>query len=317
MEALWYYAAVLLAKVIRALPLRLVARLGRIGGEVAYWIDVRHRRVASENFRRCLPEASNEVRRAWVREHFRRLGENYIAAIKTSFMSREELRPHLEIVGEERLAAHGTRGAILALGHFGNFELYAHVASGIPGVRRAATYRGLKQSRLDGLIRRLRDRSGCFFFDRKRENAALREALRQGGVILGLLSDLHAGRKGLPMHFLNRECSVSAAPALFALRYDLPLHAAICFRVGLAQWRIEIDKEISTRVDGRRRDVADVTGEILAAFETAVRRDPPNWFWVHDRWRFVKRDRATAHSSLATALQGRAAEKHESLPGTG
>ena len=292
MEAFWYYAAALLAKTLVALPVRWVAALGRCGGEIAYWIDRRHRRVALENLRRCMVEMPDAARRATVREHYRRLGENYASAVKTSTMSREELRPHLEITGEEKVAMHGTRGAVLALGHFGNFELYAHMCSEIPGVQRAATYRGLKQRRLDALVRRLRDQSGCLFFDRRRDSRALRAALSDGGIALGLLSDLHAGRKGLPLRFLNQECSASPAPALLALRYDLPLYTAVCFRVGLARWRIEISDEIPTRRNGRRRKVSELVAEILSAFETAVRRDPPNWFWVHDRWRFLKRDRA-------------------------
>ena len=291
MEALWYYAAVLLAKIIVALPIRFVAGLGRLGGEVAYWIDVRHRRVALENIRRCIPEMSSAARRAAAREHYRRLGENYASAVKTSMMSREELGPHLEITGEEKVAAHGTRGAILALGHFGNFELYAHMCSEIPGVQRAATYRGLKQQRLDGLVRRLRDQSGCLFFERRRDSGALRTALSEGGIALGLLSDLHGGRKGLNLRFFDHECSASPAPALLALRYNLPLYTAICFRTGFARWRIEISDEIPTSANGRRRKISELTEEILTAFETAVRRDPPNWFWVHDRWRFMKKDR--------------------------
>jgi len=314
MEAFWYYAAVLLAKTIGALPLRFVARVGRLGGGMAYWLDARHRRVATENFRRCMPEMSSAARRAAVREHYRRLGENYTAGIKTAMMSREELRPHLEIIGEERVAAHGTRGAIVALGHFGNFELYTRMCSEIPSVRRAATYRGLKQPRLDGIVRRLRCQSGCLFFDRKREGRALRAALSEGGLSLGLLSDLYAGRKGLNLRFLNHECSVSQAPALFAMRYNLPLFTAVCFRVGLARWRIEISEEIPTRVNGRRREIAEVTAEINAAFETAVRRDPPNWFWVHDRWRFVKRDRAAALASRATGAVGLGALRQETPP---
>ncbi len=297
MESFWYYAALLLSKMVMALPLRWAARLGRTVGEIGYWLDVRHRRVALENFRRCMPEMSVAERRAVVHEHYRRLGENYVAAIKTSMMSREELRSHLEIIGEDKLAAHGTRGAIVAIGHFANFELYVHIGTGVPGVRRAATYRGLKQLRLEGLVRYLRDQSGCLFFERRRDGRALRATLSEGGVVLGLLADLHGGRKGLNLRFFNQECSVSPAPALFALRYNLPLHTAICYRVGLARWRIEIGDEIPTRVNGKRREIPDVTAEVNAAFESAVRRDPPNWFWVHDRWRFVKRDRAAASAA--------------------
>jgi KDO2-lipid IV(A) lauroyltransferase len=31
--------------------------------------------------------------------------------------------------------------------------------------------------------------------------------------------------------------------------------------------------------------VRDITADINRAFEAAIRRDPANWFWVHDRWK--------------------------------
>jgi lauroyl/myristoyl acyltransferase len=69
------------------------------------------------------------------------------------------------------------------------------------------------------------------------------------------------------------------------LRYRCPLFTAICYRVGLARWRIEVGDEIPTRIEGRRRAVAEITADINRAFEAAIRRDPANWFWVHDRWK--------------------------------
>ena len=46
MDWLLYIVARAFVALVQALPLRLVARLGRAGGAVAYWIDGRHRRVA-------------------------------------------------------------------------------------------------------------------------------------------------------------------------------------------------------------------------------------------------------------------------------
>jgi KDO2-lipid IV(A) lauroyltransferase len=37
--------------------------------------------------------------------------------------------------------------------------------------------------------------------------------------------------------------------------------------------------------------------DVNAAFERAVRRDPANWFWVHDRWRFAKQRRNSGPAS--------------------
>ena len=73
-----------------------------------------------------------------------------------------------------------------------------------------------------------------------------------------------------------------------SLRYQMPLHTAICFRVGLARWRIEIGDEIPTRCDGRRRSLEAIMTDVNQAFELAIRRDPANWFWVHRRWKTEK-----------------------------
>jgi KDO2-lipid IV(A) lauroyltransferase len=300
MDAIAYYAAVLLARILNALPLRWVAAIGRFGGGVTYWIDAPHRRVTSDNFRRCFPEKSRAEIRALAREHFRRLGENYASAVKTAAMTDEELRPHLEVAGGEKVASHGTRGAVVAIGHFGNFELYARVGTAVPGLRTGTTYRALKQPRLESLVRRMRDRSGSLFFERRRDGEAMKAALRKGGIVLGLLCDLHGGRKGMPIEFMGHPCLMMRAPALFAMRYGLPLHTAICYRDALAHWRIEVGDQIPTKADGRLRPVAEIMAEVNRAFEDAVRRDPPNWFWVHDRWRFQKRlrkERAAARKA--------------------
>ena len=45
MDTLLYLVARTLVALLQALPLRLVARLGRMGGTLVYWLDARHRRV--------------------------------------------------------------------------------------------------------------------------------------------------------------------------------------------------------------------------------------------------------------------------------
>ena len=68
------------------------------------------------------------------------------------------------------------------------------------------------------------------------------------GLLLGLLADQSS--KGVRIPFLGHDCDTSTAPAVFALRYHCPLHTAICYRIGLAKWRIEVGDEIPTRENG-------------------------------------------------------------------
>ena len=91
MDSLIYWSARALIALIQALPLTVVARLGRAGGGLAFWLDARHRRVAAKNLAMCFgQEKSPEEIHALARENFRRIGENYASAIKTAAMSFEE-----------------------------------------------------------------------------------------------------------------------------------------------------------------------------------------------------------------------------------
>jgi len=290
MDQLLYNIARLLVKLLQALPLRGAARLGRAGGAVAYVIDLRHRRIALANLTLCFGiEMSRAQIRAIARENFRRIGENYACAIKTASMGWEQLRPHVEFVAApEFLASAGADGAgrrVVAIGHFGNFELYARFGDLAPQFQCATTYRGLRQDSLNRLMQSLRERSGCLYFERRFDGPALKTFMHREGIILGLLTDQHAGNSGLRLPFLGHDCSTTASPAVFALRYNCALHTGICYRVGLARWRIEAGGQIPTHHDGKPRASNEIMADVNRALEAAVRRDPANWFWVHKRWK--------------------------------
>jgi KDO2-lipid IV(A) lauroyltransferase len=288
MEAPLYYLARAAVVLIQALPLTWVARLGRWGGGLAYWLDKRHRRVALRNLTMCFGhEQSPDQLRALAQENFRRLGENYACAIKTAKMSYEELKPHVEFAGNPRLTSPPTAGppqnVVAAIGHFGNFELYARFGQFSPAYQCGTTYRALRQASINRLMQSLRERSGCRYFERRFDSHALKAFMNGTGVIMGFLSDQSGGTVRAP--FLGHECATTAAPAIFALRYRCALITGICYRVGLARWRIEAGPDIPTHENGQARSTIAIMGDVNRAFEAAVRRDPANWFWVHRRWK--------------------------------
>jgi KDO2-lipid IV(A) lauroyltransferase len=290
MDWLLYVVALGLVTLLQALPLRAVARLGRVLGAVAYCLDLRHRRVALRNLTQCLGrELSLAEIRALAREHFRRLGENYCCAVKTAAMTWDELKRFVEFRGAEHVLPDGDaqppRTVVVAIGHFGNFELYARFGQFVPAIRCATTYRGLSQPSLNRLLQSMREKSGCVYFERRTDAAALKAWMAPTGLMLGLLADQHAGSGGMRVPFFDHDCSTTVSPAVFALRYGCALHTAVCYRVGLAQWRVELGQAIPTREGDKARRVEAITLDVNHAFEAAVRRDPANWFWVHNRWK--------------------------------
>jgi KDO2-lipid IV(A) lauroyltransferase len=293
MDYLLYIFARVLIACLQSLPLPLVARLGRFGGGVAYLLDSRHRRVALANLTMCFDaEKSPAEIRDLARENFRRIGENYACAIKTAAMTASELQPFVEFTVPPEFqnlpVDPKPESVVVGFGHFGNFELYARFGSFIPQYQCVTTYRGLRQPVLNDLLQSLREKSGCKFYERRFEAVQLKAAMNQPGTFLGLLADQHAGQNGLRLPFLGHPCSTSAAPALFALRYDCPLYTGFCYRVAPARWRLVAGEKIPTSENGRARSTAEIMLDVNQAFETAVRQDPANWFWVHKRWKQTK-----------------------------
>ena len=288
MDTLIYWPVRALVALIQSLPLPFVARLGRAGGGLAFWLDVRHRRVALKNLVMCFgQEKTPEEIRALARENFRRIGENYAGAIKTAAMTFEELRPHIEFAGIERLPQKSgdqpPRSAVVAIGHFGNFELNARIQDVRPDYQSATTYRALKHPAFNRLMQDLRTRSGCLYFERRADGPLLRAAMNRGGILLGLLADQSSN--GLRGPFLGHDCSTTLAPAVLALRYQCELFTGFCYRIAPAKWRIELGEKIPTHENNHPRPSGEIMGDVNRAFEAAVRRDPANWFWVHNRWK--------------------------------
>lgn len=275
---------------LQALPLPGAARLGRFGGELVFWADGRHRRMAIANLTRCFGhEKSAAEIRALAHENFRRIGENACCAIATAAMDRTQLHAVLEVQGAGA-TGHPPDGQIppnrlFATGHFGNFELFARLALFVEGYQCAATYRGIRQPALNELFYKLRTRSGNLLFERRSGAEDLKRALNQGGILLVLVADQSARDGGVEVPFFGHPCFASRAPAVMAARYGCELYVPICYRVGLGRWVIETGAAIPTVENGRRRSSEDITRDINSAMEAAVRRDPANWFWVHNRWK--------------------------------
>ena len=160
-----YLLARMAVAVLQAMPLLWVARLGRCGGGVVFWLDARHREVALRNMTLTFQDVKSlrEIR-ALAHENFRRIGENYACSVKTAGMTEQELRKVVAVsgVGAAEAAQAGPlkECRIYAAGHFGNFELFSRMSSFIGGYQVAATYRGLRPQALDHILRDLRQNSG-------------------------------------------------------------------------------------------------------------------------------------------------------------
>ncbi|MHC4876131.1 MAG: lysophospholipid acyltransferase family protein [Planctomycetota bacterium] len=195
------------------------------------------------------------------------------------------------------------RPVILLSGHFGNWEV-AVATFGLFGFDMGVVARTLDNPWLDDWFRRFRESTGHRMIDKNGGGGEMQDRL-QNGRHIALLADQDAGRRGCFVDFFGRPASTFKSIALLALRYD----ALIC--VGYAvrlpdeshsgRW-VKYELGCEAVIDPRElpgdNPVQELTQQYTTALESAIRRTPDQYFWVHRRWKSKPKTKQQSDRSL-------------------
>lgn len=286
------------ALVLAYLPRRAGLWIGRRLGDLA-WITLRRRRaVAIENLTRALgaERTGSELRRLG-RRSFQHLGMTLVEACVFFFRSPSVMLSRVELAGGDRLkaAAAEGRGILLLAAHYGNWELLAasHVLGGLP---LSEVVRPLDHPLLDRMVGRLRERTGVEVIPKRRGLRGVLDALRRGRMV-GILMDQNASRgEGVFAPFFGVPASTSKAMAVISLRSGAPVLPVFIRRQPNGRHRVEVEPPLPPPPDG---DVLAYTGAFNRAIESAIRRAPEQWLWMHRRWRTRPAAQARSDEELA------------------
>ncbi|GAB4169430.1 MAG: hypothetical protein Fur0032_07950 [Terrimicrobiaceae bacterium] len=273
-------AAAAAFSVIRALPLPVCFALGRWLGLVSWVVLPGYRRLVRENILRALGPGCRPGRLA--RQHFMTLGANGLSAIKIPVLTEEEITRIAPIEGLEHIRESIARGqgVVLAINHIGNWELYAQLVYRVPEARFGTVYQALRNREIDELINRDRRRLGVLTFDRKKGFHEAISLLREPGI-LGILVDQNAGDGGMWTPFFGRLASTSTLAATLAQRTGSVVLPVAITTAGFARWKVVVSPPLDTSGD----DIGPLTARINQALEAQILSSPPDWFWVHNRWK--------------------------------
>jgi KDO2-lipid IV(A) lauroyltransferase len=276
---------------LRTLPLERASAVmaGLVG--MAPLVAPRLWRVGLDNMTHAFPDRSPAWCADTLRASFRNLGRLAAEVAQLDDLRpgniRERvgfLRPEDEARWKERMTHQG--GAIIATGHFGNWELFAQ-AQGLLGHPIHIVHRALRNPLLDDLLNRLRSRAGTGVVYK---HAAAREILRllRDGALVAIPIDQHApGGSGIAVPFFGRLASTTPGPARLAQLTKVPIQVAVLVRRGESvQHDIFVGPVIEQASSGNREaDLRLTMTRVNAAFEQVVRAYPEQWLWMHRRWR--------------------------------
>ncbi len=235
-------------------------------------------------------------RTAAEREEIGRASFRHLAWLAAEVATLRTYRSRLaEYVGyapgaEARLRAllAAGRGIVYVTGHVGNWELMAQrVAGEIPSATIARTGNDPKLTELIGKARAEGKVETLWREDPKTARAMIR-CFREG-KLLGILIDQDTKVQGVFVPFFGRLAFTPRGAADLALRFKVPVVVGWCRRRGSKPGDgHEIDcVEVAYDPDAadREAEVVRLTAACTAGLEAAIRRNPAEWVWMHERWR--------------------------------
>ena len=270
------------------IPPRLARTLGQGLSTLAFRVMGRSRQRIDTHLEIAFPELSQEQRDTISRDCSRHFGL-MVAEIAWLWRAQPvDVESVCEIQGLEHVdqALQEGRGAIMATGHCGNWEILS-ARLPIGGVPLTGIARELDDPRLDRLITQLRTRFGAEMI--LRGPAAGREILRQlnNNRLVALLIDQDIrGVPGVFAPFFGRPAWTPSGVAMFALKRKIHVLSGFIHRRQDGSHKAVIHPPLPMPADGTFDDkVQELTASANAAIERQVRSFPEQWVWMHRRWR--------------------------------
>ena len=264
------------------LAVGLGARLGRAVGRVARGERRRVERNLCDAFDLRPDDPATRRLALAVFEHLGRSAGELAWAWRDAARVRELARfapGALETM--QRLTADG-RGVLFVTGHVGNWELMSWAVR-VAGIPSAPVGRSSYDPGLNALIEQWRRRWGAGML--WRESPTIVDEMAAAidhGVSVGVLIDQATDLPSVRVPFFGRPARTVSGPARLALARQIPVVVGTIRRRPEGYHVIEVQE--SPVPDGP--DPATTwTATWTAALERAIRDEPEQWVWMHDRWR--------------------------------
>jgi KDO2-lipid IV(A) lauroyltransferase len=187
------------------------------------------------------------------------------------------------------LAASG-RGFIMVTAHLGAWEVGSMLPASREGRRihvvREAETDPRAQRFIEGLIRSCGgDLYTTHFAEDPRLGVDLLDALRQGEIVALQGDRPRAGGRTVETRLFDRPFALPVGLAALARAAGVPIVPVFVFREGRLRYRCVLRPaiEVAQSTD-RQRDLGEALGRFAADLETAIRREPHQWFCFRRIW---------------------------------
>lgn len=281
--------------ILRILPKFCVYGFADLITNIAYFVAVKHRRIAQESLNIAFGRNKSKTEtKKIIKACFANMAKGVLEML-ASIDNPSVLDKMVVVEGRENLdrALAKGKGVIIVSAHFGNFPLLL-------------TKLAILGYRLNVIVRKLRDEKADEFFDRKRSALGVKSVYSQprakcvkksmdllrNNELVFMLMDQNFGTGGVFVDFFGRKAATATGPLVFALRTEASIVPVFIIRQKNNTHRLVIEPELNLEARSDKQEMIQVNvAKITAIIEKYIRQYPAEWGWIHRRWKSRPNDK--------------------------
>lgn len=276
----------ILQKCIGILPFSMVVWIGKRVGYILQLIDSRRLSITQNNVHFAFPDHTEQHRQSIVRGSYINLGIVFTELLRASTITKEELLQRISIDGLEPIQERSAKGlpTILLSAHYANWEYLAMAAGVLLGTSIGIVAHPQHNDGVDTRLNAIRTKFGNTIIPMGQAAKTLIRTINSGGV-LAFLVDQHANPQADPwITFFGRPTPTYEAPAVLALRYNIPIYYGYAERLKNGRYYCSV-KPLVIPQEGGEISARIITQKHVEILEDTIRKSPELWSWQHRRWR--------------------------------
>lgn len=264
----------------------LLSRKMALGAGSLLFLRKKRRKISIDNISSAFPNKSPDE----VQTIGRRSMQGMVKVI-FEFLSIPKIaknpEKYIETRGAENVwrALEQKKGVVLAVSHFGNWELMA-VAAGAAGLPIHAIGKPTKNPLVYSFIKRLRGATGLRSIDQRGAIRKTIQLLKQNQVV-AMLVDENVKQGTVLVDFFRRKTAASSLPAMLGLKYGAPVIPTFYYREETGRSVLSFGEPFKLISTGHlQKDLAANTQQYITCLEEQIKKRPGDWtLWMHNRWK--------------------------------
>ena len=276
-------------KFLTRLPLPVLYALGTFAYIVAFHVLRWHRELASRNLETAFPEKSAVERAALLRQSYVNLGQTLAETFWGFGAAPQEFAQRVAVENPGLITGYVARKhpVILMTAHVCNWEWLLPGAGAQFDIPIDAVYKPLRVASLDEFIRDTRSRFGgkpipiqSFLFELMRRAGEVRAYAMVADQTPPRNMDKHWTR------FLNRDTAFFTGADKIARFLDAPVVYVSMRRLRKGHYTVHLYPLVEPPYDDETE--LQVVERYARRLEMEIRANPPDWLWVHNKWKYPK-----------------------------